>query len=84
MAAIKLCFTFNKSCQIFNMQLVLRRNAQRVAGPIIVAERLGNTAPQKRRSGDEPLGHTVVDLTQDQTSRADSDVFHHYANQSVY
>ena len=41
--------------QIFVIFVVLRRSVGRIAGPISAAQRLGYTAPKKRRSGGEPL-----------------------------
>ena len=40
--------------QIFIILALLRRSVLRVARPIAAAQRLGNSAPKKRRSGGEP------------------------------
>ena len=44
-----------ESNQIFIILAVLRVNVLRVVGSILTAQRLSNTAPKKRRRGDDPL-----------------------------
>ena len=55
LALLQLIYGLVLKSNLYLYSWYLRRNVERVAGPIITVQHLDSTAPMKRRYGGEPL-----------------------------